>query len=514
MTSISSSGAFLYVGAVGVCAGIALALLFTVELVAVAFLLGVAVICLCTYAVQPNKKFFIAAIFLCATVFGIARTDFYFKNQASNGLSFYAGKQATVLGTVTNDPERRETSLHVHIFVQEISGELLPANRRGTVLAILNREEKVSYGDTIEVSGSLAVPQAFETDTGHIFDYTGYLQVQGVSVLMQRAQLISGKKGSLSLQGSLFTLKHAFEQSVEKLFPEPDNALLEGILLGERRGMPKDLNDAFVASGLVHVVVLSGYNISIVAVGVFELLRFLGLRGSFSVGGVVMILFALMTGAGATTMRALLMALIALLARYLGRSTLALRSLAVAGTAMALWNPFGLLHDPSFILSMLATFGLITLSPWVEVHLPNFLLRFPTIRGIIGSTVAVQIFVLPALLYFTGILSFLAVPANALALPVVPFAMLGGFIAGLLGLLHPTLAFAPTIFTDILLKWMILVAQTTQSVPLATMIIPAFSAWVVVIIYMPLTFFAISKHSLYSSATLQQSQTAALSPTN
>lgn len=500
MADISSGGAFLYAGAGGICVGIALALLFTAGILVTSLLPAVAVVLLFLYVAHHDKKIIIVAVALCAVVLGIARTDIFLEQQAQADLSAFDGQSARLVGVVTNDPERRDTSLHVNIFVQSINGASVPGGRQGTVLAILNREKVVAYGDTVEVSGTLAVPQPFETDTGHIFDYAGYLAVQGVSVMIKQGKLLKDTPGNISLQGSLFTLKHVFEGSVEKLFPEPDNALLQGILLGERRGIPKDLNNAFVSSGLVHVVVLSGYNISIVAAGVFELLRFLPRTASFATGAVLMVLFALMTGAGATTLRALAMALIALLARYLGRSALALRSLAVAGAAMALWNPLALLHDPSFILSMLATFGLITLSPWVEAHLPRFLLKFPTVRGIVGTTIAVQIFVLPALLYFTGVLSFLSVPANVLALPVVPLTMFVGFIAGLLGLLHPALAFTPALFADVLLRWMILIAQTVQSIPLSTVIIPEFSAWIVALVYIPLTWFALKR---YKQATVK-----------
>ena len=420
----------------------------------------------------------------------VLRVEILLVAEAAQTLPNFAGKTVEVEGMVVNDPDRRETSLHVNIKVNSING----ATASGAVLAFLNRDEKVSYGDAVAVSGVLAAPQPFETDTGHTFDYPNYLRVQGISMLMQRATFLSDNRGGVSLQGSLFALKHWFEQSIEKLFPEPDNSLLEGILLGERGGIPKSLNDAFISSGLVHIVALSGYNLSIVAIGVLGLLSFL--RGSvrFSTSATVMILFALMTGAGATTVRALIMALIALLARATGRSALALRSLAVAALAMALWNPLIVLYDPSFILSVLATFGLITLVPWVELYLPKFLLRFKTLREIIASTIAVQLFVFPALLYFTGVLSFLSVPANVLALPMVPFAMLGGFIAGILGFIHPALAFAPALVSDSLLKWIMFVARLVASVPFGTAIIPAFSAWIVIAAYVPLTSFAISKH--------------------
>ncbi|HWB34188.1 MAG TPA: ComEC/Rec2 family competence protein, partial [Candidatus Paceibacterota bacterium] len=287
----------------------------------------------------------------------------------------------------------------------------------------------------------------------------------------------------------LFSLKHTFEHSIEKLFPEPDNSLLEGILLGERSGLPDALNHAFIVSSLVHVVVLSGYNISIVANAMLYVTSFLPKVFSYGLGGVLMILFALMTGAGATTVRACIMGLISILAQYLERPTIAMRSLLFAAGAMILWNPLIALYDSSFILSVLATFGLITLEPTVERYV-RFMPEQLGIRSITASTIAVQIFVLPALLYFTGILSFIALPANLLALPVVPFAMLLGFIAGMFGFVHPLLALPFTILGDALLKWMMLVATTATALPFSSAVVAGYPAWLLVAIYIPLTVFA------------------------
>lgn len=485
-----NSGAFLYTIAAGIGAGIALALLGVSDIAVPVLLFAVAVACVSFYPFHRKRNILLASAVACAVVVGMLRTDLFLIQQSKNDLTRFAGQNTSVQGTVTNDPERRETSLHANIAVGTING--IPA--QGTLLVILPRDEQIAYGDAVEVSGPIETPQPFETDTGHMFDYAGYLQVQGVSAMISNAVLMRDMPRGFSVQGRLFNIKHSFERSLERLFPEPDNSLLEGVLLGERRGIPKDLNNEFVSSGLVHVVVLSGYNISVVSAGVFELLRFLPRTMSFAGGAFIMVLFALMTGAGATTVRALIMALIALLARYLGRSALALRSLAAAGAAMALWNPYAVLHDPSFILSMLATFGLITLEPWIELHLPRWLLKFPTVRGIVGSTIAVQIFVLPALLYFTGVLSFVSVPANALALPVVPPAMFFGFLAGVFGLAHPALGFVPALFSDAFLKWMLLVAHAASAVPLGAAVIPAFSAWIMAALYIPLTALAIWLH--------------------
>ena len=386
-----------------------------------------------------------------------------------------------------NDPERRDTSLHVHMEVSAIDGE----EAHGKLLAQLPRDTQISYGDTVTIRGRIEAPQAFETDTGRLFDYPAYLRARHISAVTRYAELGEREAAGPSLSGALFSLKHLFTKSLERIFPEPSGSLLEGLLLGERRGLPKELTDAFVASGLIHVVVLSGYNISIVSEGVLRTLSYFPRVIGVGAGGVVMLLFVVMVGAGATAVRALVMGLIAVLARYFGRSALALRSLGVAGAAMVLWNPSTLLFDPSFILSVLATFGLITLSPTVEAKLPRFFAKVPQIRSIAASTIAVQIFVLPALLYMTGVLSLFALPANILALPTVPFAMGFGFAAGMLGLIHPLLALPATLVADLLLRFMMLVATTLHALPFSAAVLAAFPLWIAIAIYIPLTAWAL-----------------------
>lgn len=494
-----SAGAFLYTLAVGLISGVALALTIGLGVVYLWVGAGSALALIAWGALAHSKRAFLAAVFIAAAVLGVLRVDIFLSAQRQSSLLPYANADTKdkkiVEGVVVNDPERRETSLHTTVAVTKINGT--PA--QGELLAMLGRDTPVAYGDTVVLQGGIAEPQPFVTGTGHLFDYKGYLEVQGISAIMPQAKMLGvthyGFAPNYIFQTILFNTKHLFEQSVEKLFPEPDGSLLEGILLGERRGIPQNITDAFVASGLVHVVVLSGHNITIVSEGVFRALAFLPRTASYGAGASLMIIFALMTGAGATTMRALIMALVALLARYLHRSALALRSLAVAAAAMVLWNPPSLIHDPSFLLSMLATFGLITLAPWIEQivwRVPNYK-RFD-VRSIVATTIAVEIFVTPALLYFNGVLSFFALLANVLVLPVVPLAMLSGFVAGLLGLVSPSLALFPTIVCDVFLQWMTLVATTIQSLPFGAATVAEFPVWMLLAVYMPLTLFAILRY--------------------
>jgi len=482
---LRASGAFLYTLCFGLAAGVALGLIFTVT--TTFLLLGVcgALALIALGALLHNKKVFLVAIALLALVLGGVRAEFFIAKESQANISAFLGK-ADIAGTVASDPQVSGAHLQADVAVVSVNGT--PA--QGTLLAFLPPETGLSYGQTVTLRGTLAVPASFVGDNGNIFDYPGYLRVQGVSMLLMQAQLESAKPAGPSLFGVLFFIKHAFDASLERVLPEPDASLLEGILLGQRHGLPKDLTQAFVVAGLIHIVILSGYSMSVVSEGMLRSLGFLPKRIQMICAALCMILFVLMTGAAATTVRACSMALVALVARYFHRTTIALRSLAAIAACMVLSNPPLILGDASFFVSVLATFGLIVFAPAIEKMLWRVPKRFE-MRAIITSTIAVQIFALPALLYFTGNISFFSVPANVLVLPLLPLVMLAGLASGLLGFVSTALALVPAVITDLMLQWILLVAHTTEALPLASATLVAFPLWLAIAIYIPLTFLAI-----------------------
>jgi ComEC/Rec2-related protein len=427
------------------------------------------------------------ALLLCfglALIFA-ARALWYAADwQHSSLVPLAHNQKVLIVGEVIADPDARDTTLHVNVHVTNISSTTVD----GVLLAYFPPDTKLEYGQHIVAKGTLRVPEAFETDSG-TFDYKHYLQAQGVSATLTSAQLSTTTPAPFSFAGSLYTIKHAFDASLERIFLAPLGGLIEGILLGERHGIPADLTRAFIIASLVHIVVLSGHVLTLVADAVMRMLGFLPKRVRYPLGAAIIVLFVLMVGASSTALRAGAMALIGLLGRYFNRRTLALRSLAVTAFGMALFNPAIVLWDTSFILSVLAAFGLITFSPLVERWLTWVPERFE-LRAIATSTVAVEIFILPALLYFTGTLSFLALPANMLALPVLPWAMLGGFLAGALnlipGVLGPILAFVPAFAAQLLLRWIVFIATTIAHIPYASTTIVAFPLWAMLACYVPL----------------------------
>lgn len=391
-------------------------------------------------------------------------------------LAPFSASRAVLTGVVVRDPDARENSLRLTVRPETVNENTVQHSKR--VLVSTDRFAGVSYGDRVRAVGTLRIPEAFETGSGRTFNYPNYLWARGVSREMPFAEvsvLESGAGNSVALW--LLSIKHALIRGIERALPEPHAALAEGLLLGEKQALGDSLYNAFVASGVVHIIVLSGYNVALVINSVlFFSLRVLPRLAGYALAGVFVVAFAVMTGGSETTIRATIMALLMMVARVLRRPALALRGLVIAAATMALASPFLVLYDLSFQLSVMATFGLIIFSDRIASSLRFISERF-ALREIVATTIATQITVLPLLVLSIGAVSLVFLPANALVLPAVPMAMLLSFIAALAALLAPSFGIFFGFPAYVLLAYIIAIPEFFGGLPFASFAIPQSLAW-------------------------------------
>lgn len=407
-----------------------------------------------------------------------------------SGLDAHMGTRISYVGTVIRDPDQRGD--HTNLVVGEIIHrdkdtrvELFPDAR---ILLFAPRYPEFAYGDRIVFAGALDHPRPFSSDdsSGRTFNYPAYLAKDGIGYVMFRPEIAVNEEGNVGnpILRVLYSFKHTALDGLTRALPEPAAGLAAGLIFGEKRAVGVDIEEDFRTAGIAHIVVLSGYNMTVVADGIAA---FLGaLHASFGMriagGAIGVIFFALMTGGGATVFRAAIMALLALLARATGRTQDFGRTLFFAAGAMVAIHPSILLHDPSFQLSFLAALGLVYVSPPIERRL-HVITRYPSLRELIVGTLATQIAVLPLLLYMTGQLSLLSLPANLLVLPFVPPAMFLGIAASLLGVVLPSLSVFIAFPATLPLFWILGVAHKLAALPLASVSIPPFSVLVLALLY-------------------------------
>lgn len=429
----------------------------------------------------------VLTIFLLSVLFGIARTV---QSEKEFKLSAYAGESVNVQGVIIKEPEKRESYLLlvVHANSVETDTKCEVVNERVVVRSDLY--EEVSYGDAVFVVGLMDVPEPFLTESNRTFFYDKYLLKDGISAVISFAsvQVLSSGEGSF-VHNFLFTIKKSYLSSIERYVPDPEASLLGGLTVGTKQSLGTKLEKDFRTTGIIHIVVLSGYNVVIIAETLIRSLRSIPTRMRLFISALAVALFVILVGAGATVVRAAIMAIAALFVRTTGRTAIGIQILFFAGITMLSINPLLLLYDPSFQLSFIATLGLILFSKPLEVFFVGISHR--ALREITTATVATQIAVLPFLLYLIGDTSIVALPVNLLVLPTVPLAMLLGFITGFLGVIQFVSVFLAPVFGALaffVLSYQLLVIDIFSKIPFAAVTVPPISLLQVVLLYALLGF--------------------------
>lgn len=446
---------------------------------------------------KPRRAYLLGAVFCLCVALGMARAELA-DTPLPHTFARDVRHRVSYEGVVVADPDVRDTNQRVEIRVESGSESTM-------VLAVAPRYPVVAVGDRVWVSGTLQAPEPFADDSGRIFRYDKYLQRDGVRFLLNYAYLrVESSAPWYSIPAALARIKHYFLSGLQATLPEPYASLAGGITIGGKSGLGNELKDAFTRSSLVHIIVLSGYNVMVAAEWVMALFALTPLpkRWAIVAGAFALIFFVGIAGATATAIRAALMALIALYARATGRTYAAGRALLFVILLMLLWNPLYLVFDPGFGLSVAATAGLIWLAPLIEMSLSFIKSAFW--KNVVATTLAAQVAVLPLLLYNTGNLSIVAIPTNLLVVPLVPLAMglsaLAGFAGMLFGALAPFLSIALAYPAYLATAYLIFIAQKSAELPLAAIALPPFPFWLVLVAYAALVFIAASKRF---STTLQ-----------
>ena len=396
--------------------------------------------------ISKNNLGIIFSIFvftLCLGIFRFNVVDLSTSNSAGI-LVDKVGQSVSLTGEVIDEPSIGENNQKLIVEILAPQGQTLDSLKvrpfSAKILVSTNLEQDFKYGDEVNLSGKLEKPENFVTDQGKVFDYVNYLRKDEIFYMVNYGdvEIISSGKGN-KIKSFLFSVKDKFLEKINAVINSPENLLMGGLILGEKSAFSEELRTNFVNTGTIHIIALSGYNITIVAEWFMSLFVFLPQNLGIGMGILAVLFFILMTGGSSTAVRAGIMATLALVARATGRNYDVARALTLAGVFMVLFNPFVLVYDVSFQLSFIATVAVIFFTPRIEKYFMWVPKNFK-LRDIISVTFAAYIFVLPFILYKMGNLSLVALPANILILPLIPLTMLLGFVTGFVGIFSDILS--------------------------------------------------------------------------
>ncbi len=329
---------------------------------------------------------------------------------------------------VVRKPEPRDFSLDAVVVFRSCDAEPCPKER---ILVRFPISTVVTFGDRGELSCELTLPEE---------EWRMYHAKEGVSHICKKPEW-ERLPGNESLPARLIRLSDRFEESLFRALPEPESSLAAGLLLGGDGRLPAETKNDFRAAGLAHIVAVSGYNISIIATYLLliGIAFFLPRRKAAVFAFLGTLAFVFISGSPPSALRAIGMASVLILAWLLGRRYASLHALLFAAVVMLVCNPLLARHDIGFLLSFLATVGIVLASPFIGRSLRNVR---PLPRVFLEAfllTVSAEIFILPIVFSNFGHFSLAAFPANAMLLPFIPIAMLLSFLTGIAGMVSDTL---------------------------------------------------------------------------
>ena len=401
---------------------------------------------------RDSGRWLLAAIYLAWFAGGMLRLG-WVSQLPADSLLHRLGESVNIQAVVCEPPRvtagtAGEWSVRYRVRVDSLTpagASQLPQAVQGGLTMTVRQEGPTPAavdGDRISASGKLRALHSYQNPGQP--DRRAALGAQGVDA---RLSVVPGSfrvirhSASDSLQGRLARWRETLRQKLLTAMPEPDAALIMGMLFGGYDGIDRQTVRDFAATGIVHILSVSGAHIALLAGAVFWLAGRLRLRQGWAaaIAAATLLGYGFLCGFSAPVIRSVIMGLITMAALALERRASAKRALALAVLAMLVYQPYNL-FDISFQLSVGCTAGLLYLQPillqWLSSGLPK------PVAQAMAATLAAQLAVIPFLAWYFGTFPVISLFANLLVAPLLEAViLLGLFTTVLAGALEPLARF-------------------------------------------------------------------------
>lgn len=422
--------------AVGLLAGLFLGRSFYVAIDA-----GVLIIifALMLGGLRSRRWWAVGAMLLAGSISGVMRGSHVESQYQSYGA--YVGKTTIVKGVMTGDAQQAGGGRQrLAISRIEMEGRSYP----GEVFVTIYGSNELKRGDFVEVSG--VVREGFAS----------------YGAAISAAKILHIERGPNVIRD----IRERFAATIRELLIEPISSLGLGFVVGQRSALPDKLDEQLKIVGLTHIVVASGYNLTILVRFMMRLLsrhsRYLALVSSL----IMILLFVLFSGLSPSMNRAVLVTVLGLLAWYVGRRFHPLLLLMYVAAATAVFNPMYIWSDLGWYLSFFAFAGILIVAPLVTAYL--YRRRSPSsFEQLVLETLCAEVMALPLIAFAFGTIPVFGLASNVLVAPFIPAAMAFVAAAGVAGMVLHSLAAVLALPAMILIGYMVAVVEWIARLPMA-----------------------------------------------
>jgi competence protein ComEC len=379
---------------------------------------------------------FSLALFVCAVFFCGAACLINYNTQPLNHIRHLVlkamVKECVVSGSVASEPETTGSRTTFYLKTRCLEFGSYSYDCSGKVLVVLNGTMELEYGRAVKMRGMLCFPSRYRGSRR--FSIRDFLEQKGIYAILRvkspgriRLQSSYHKPGIIALS---LRMKRKFQEKIRAHMSPVAAGIMEAMLLGDKSNIPRSVYQDMIKSGTVHILVVSGFNVSIVA-GILALfLKILRLNRMVRLAVIVpaLVLYCVMTGASPPVVRATIMGIFFLFSWYVCRDPGITQALSLSAFAILVLSPREI-YNASFQLSFTAVLAICSISPAIEklVHVDKISIRL--VRWVAGlSIVSLSAWLGTAgfIFYYFRIISPVTVLANIFIPAIASFITLCG----------------------------------------------------------------------------------------
>jgi len=406
------------------------------------------------------KNFPVKIVILWIAIFYFAFFNANLRIKNSDELFKLAPADGTIYGQIVSIPNSNIANNSKFFFkVEKIklnNGEYKTLSNK--VLVNMNSKHRdddfsnLLIGNYYEIDGKLRKP--FKSSNPSQFSYGNYLRnFQTYTLFYADKNSVRPIPHKLSAKWKVVQYLNNKRNDIitthSKYLKSPNIEILGGIVFGDDAVAPPDyIKATFINSGLLHILAASGMNVAFISGFLFFFLRRFGVPYNIRIisGILVVILYSLMTGLGASVIRAAMMLIFVLLGKLIDRDAHSVSLLSFVGLLMLIYNP-AYINDVGFQLSFIVTFGILVSADPVMQYTKKIPLW---LSGAVFIPIIAQLWVVPIQMFYFNTISTYSVFANIASMPFLSVISFGGFVSSVFSLFTPIADMVCRIFDFVL----------------------------------------------------------------
>lgn len=375
-----------------------------------------------------------SALFLCFWRYSSVNYD-------KTVLSQLFGSSVNIQGVVMDDPEEDENGVKIKISTEDVASSKI---KTIALARIADKSKNIKRSDKIELKGTIV--------KSNFSSYDGIVKKAKIINIIPSVDIARDFRDWAS-------------KNIQNYIHGEEGSLGLGYLLGEKKKISADLQENLRKTSLSHIVVASGYNLTILVLFVRRIFENKNRRMALLISLASTTFFMLMIGLSASMLRAGLVSTLGLFLWYYGRLSRPYSLLLFVASLTLIINPNNML-DLSWQLSFAAFFGVLILSPLIHDFLTPQKYKTNIFFQLFIETLSAQIMTVPIIALYFGTFSFISIITNMVILPLLPITMFFIFMVGLLFFI-PTLATIFAVISNAILKLQIAIINLFASFPIA-----------------------------------------------